>query len=170
MAGIDAANLAGFHKIKINAVSIRDFNTDAESLKQFIDLSETKGVEIRFIELMPFTGVGWEADGFIKSAELIEIMKQTEEMVPLALDNTSQTSRIWSLRDKKARFGFISSVSESFCSSCDRIRITAEGNLRPCLHNSREYPLRELMRSDSSDEKLLETIQFGLSEKWKEHP
>ncbi|MHA2276007.1 MAG: GTP 3',8-cyclase MoaA, partial [Candidatus Kariarchaeaceae archaeon] len=69
-----------------------------------------------------------------------------------------------------ARIGFISSVSESFCDSCNRVRITAEGNFRPCLHNSKEYQLRDLIRSNTDRKEIVKVIKNALLEKWKAHP
>ncbi|MFV2014499.1 MAG: GTP 3',8-cyclase MoaA [Candidatus Heimdallarchaeota archaeon] len=168
--GIDEVLKYDFKEIKINAVSISQFNDDFESLKMFIDFSEEKNIEIRFIEFMPFTGTNWDNGGFISSSVLREIIKKTENMIPLETIISSQTSRTWSLRDGKAKIGFVSSVSESFCHSCNRVRITSEGNFRPCLHNAKEYPLRNLIRSDTDRDKILTTLRAAVKEKWKEHP
>lgn len=170
IAGIKSALKADFDQVKINAVSIKSFNSDLESLTDFIDFSEEYGVEVRFIELMPFTGNEWEDGGFISSAKLREIIRKKEDLIELPMDNPSSTSKTWSARDGKAKLGFISSVTESFCDNCNRVRITAEGNLRPCLHNKKEYPLKPLIRSGASDSEILNLIKKGLNEKWKEHP
>ncbi|MHA2172516.1 MAG: GTP 3',8-cyclase MoaA [Candidatus Kariarchaeaceae archaeon] len=175
--GIKTAISVGFDEIKLNAVAIQDFNNDYTSLKQFIDFSESNGIEIRFIEFMPFTGVEWgnqnnggNGHKFIKSKELRDNIQKFEKMDELPLDDISRTSKTWSMRDQQAKIGFISSISESFCDQCNRIRITAEGNLRPCLHESKEYPLRDLLRSGASDDEILEKIRAGINQKWKEHP
>ncbi|MCE7735103.1 MAG: GTP 3',8-cyclase MoaA [Candidatus Heimdallarchaeota archaeon] len=168
--GIDEALKYDFMEIKINAVSLNQFNDDYDSLKDFIDFSEDKGIEIRFIEFMPFTGMNWNNGEFVTSKNLIDTIGQKEKMIPLDTINPSQTSRTWSLRNGKAKIGFISSVSESFCHSCNRVRITADGDFRPCLHNSKEYPLRDLIRSNSDPDTILKVIKMGLQEKWKEHP
>lgn len=170
MDGISAAINANFENIKINSVALRDFNNDYASLKEFIDFSEENNVEIRFIEFMPFTGTNWRNGQYIDSNSMIEEIKAHEEITELPLLDPSQTSRIWSLREGKSKIGFISSVSNSFCDSCNRIRITAEGNLRPCLHNSKEYPLRDLIRKNVPKEEIMAIIQKGLNEKWKAHP
>jgi cyclic pyranopterin phosphate synthase len=167
--GIEASIAVGFKEIKINAVSIKEFNDDYASLKKFIDFSEEHDIEVRFIEFMPFTGMNWNNGGFISSETLRQTISQHESLVPLDLVESS-TSKIWALRDGKARLGFISSVSESFCNSCNRVRITAEGNFRPCLHNHKEYKLRDLIRKNGKGEEIIKIINTALHEKWKEHP
>lgn len=168
--GIDEALKYNFKEIKINAVSLNQFNDDYDSLKEFIDFSEERGIEIRFIEFMPFTGMNWNNGEFVTSKNLRETINQNETMILLDTINVSQTSKTWSLRDGKAKIGFISSVSESFCHSCNRVRITADGDFRPCLHNAKEYPLRDLIRSNADQSTILKVIKLGLLEKWKEHP
>ena len=168
MEGIELAMKLGFD-IKINAVSIKTFNDDVQSLKSFINFSERTGIQVRFIELMPFTGNQWTRKRFISSSELRDKIKNICDLKERNRDR-AQTSRNFSILENGAKLGFISSVTESFCNNCDRIRITADGNLRPCLHANREYPLRELMRDGISDDELLEKIKSGIAEKWEEHP
>ncbi len=178
LRGISVAKDLGF-EIKINAVALKEFNTNEEDLGGFINFSEENDLEFRFIELMPFSKIGWNngsinnggiTEDFISSKEIIKTIRLSENITKLPVINQSQTSRSWSLREGKVKFGFISSVSESFCDSCDRIRITAEGYLRPCLHASKEYPLIDLLRNRASDEEIITRIRMGLNEKWKEHP
>lgn len=164
--GIDEALKYRF-EIKINAVSIKTLNDDLESLESFIAFSNRTGTQIRFIELMPFTGNQWTERRFLSSKELREKIEKISKLKEEPRGIT-QTSRNYSTGG--AKFGFISSVTETFCSNCDRIRITADGNLRPCLHANKEYPLRELMRNGITDEELLEKIKIGLAQKWEQHP
>ena len=97
-------------------------------------------------------------------------MYNLDEFEEDPLQDQSQTSRMWSIKGSKGKIGFISSVSESFCNHCDRIRFTAEGNFRPCLHCIKEYPLLDLLRNNGSDEEIVEILRMGLNEKWAEHP
>ncbi len=168
LVGIDMAASIGI-KVKINAVSMKTFNDDKVSLNKFIEYSANTGIEIRFIELMPFTGNDWSADKYLSSEDLRTAFNRIEPLEEIDKDSPSQTSRVF-IGKSGAKIGFISSVSESFCESCDRIRITADGNLRPCLHANKEYSLRDLMRSGASDEELLNVIRDGLNEKWASHP
>lgn len=166
--GIDLAIKLGFI-VKINAVSVKSFNDERVILEKFLEFSIEKQVPIRFIELMPFTGNKWSANKFLSSEELRERFKEIDEIIEMKKDHISQTSRVYSTK-KGASIGFISSVSESFCKNCNRIRITADGNLRPCLHQGNEYSLRDPIRSGASDNDILKIIEDGLSKKWTEHP
>ena len=139
--GIDSAIAANFISLKLNAVAIRSFNTDNQSLSDFISYIKEKEIEIRFIEQMPFTGNIWSNTTFISSSEIKESLIKLESFEPINPENDAQTSRVWKIDNSEGKIGFISSVTESFCQYCDRIRITADGNLRPCLHSNKEYPL-----------------------------
>jgi cyclic pyranopterin phosphate synthase len=168
--GIRKAIQVGFKEIKINAVSIKAFNDDWESIEEFIKFSQETGIEVRFIEIMPFSGNNWTDNGFISSSELRNQIKQHMDLIPLESQDQSSTSKTWEVGQEGAKIGFVSSVSESFCSTCNRVRITADGKLRPCLHNSSEYDLKDALRGDASDEEIEELIKSGIKKKWKEHP
>lgn len=167
MQGIEAAIAQGF-KTKINAVALKGI-TDRE-IDQFLNFSEQKDIEVRFIELMPFNGNEDFRSFFLSKNDLLELFARIDEPIPLPKKDPSQTSTVYGFRNRKARIGFIPSVTESFCASCNRIRITASGTLRPCLHAPDEIPLRELLRNNDNDEVILATIREGVSRKWKEHP
>ena len=154
-------------RIKLNTVLINGFNDNEVS--DFIDFSEKTGIEARLIELMPFTGNNWKFGSFLSKADVIQSIQSRENLKELKPKTESQTSRTYSLRDGKAKLGFIASVSESFCKTCDRIRITAEGNLRACLHSPLELPLKQNLNICSTAELRAKIIQF-IKKKWKEHP
>ncbi len=167
MTGIEKALQLGF-KTKINAVALKGI-TDRE-IERFIDFSMQKNVEVRFIELMPFNGNEHFRDYFISKQEIIDLIRQKEEIRELPKADPNQTSIVYALRNGKARIGFIASVTESFCNTCNRIRITANGTIRPCLHDPLEEPIRFRMRQGISDEQLLTIIRNVINKKWKEHP
>ncbi len=170
LKGIAKAREVGFDDIKINAVSIATLNADEKSLQQFVDLAKEYRLEIRFIELMPFSGNNWKDGGFIASKTLRDVFNSFDTLEVLPMVDKSSTSTSWKLKESGVKIGFISSVTETFCSACDRMRITADGKLRPCLHSKREYDIRELLRDGSEDNIIEELIRKGLSEKWAEHP
>ena len=173
MAGVDTAIETGFDVIKINAVAMKNFNTDEESLRKFVNFIKKTGLELRFIEQMPFNGIDldtWKDKNYISSKDIRKKLHKLDEFEEDPLDDESQTSRMWSIKGGKGKIGFISSVSESFCSFCDRIRFTAEGNFRPCLHCNKEYPLLDLLRNHGSDEDIIKILKKGLNEKWDQHP
>ena len=164
--GIKFAKLSGFD-VKINAVAINGFN-DLEIL-DFIDFSEQTGITVRFIELMPFTGNQWSKEKYISKKEMMDKVADLEEFKKLAPKDPAQTSSVYSLREGKAKIGFIASISESFCQNCNRIRLTVNGNLRPCLHSPLEVQLKEILET-GSDEEIMKEIVAIVKKKWKQHP
>jgi cyclic pyranopterin phosphate synthase len=111
ISGIDMAIKVGFENIKINVVALNGINTDEKSLRDFISFSEEKGVEIRYIELMPFSGIGWDKGtihnggndkSFISSKEIIQIIQQMDDLQAIPMEDPSQTSRIWRIRNGNA--------------------------------------------------------------------
>lgn len=167
MEGIEAAIHHGF-KTKINAVALKGL-TDKE-IEDFLTFSEKKNVEVRFIELMPFNGNEDFRKFFLSKDEILNLMSKIDEPIMIPKDDPSKTSVTYTFRNRSARIGFIPSVTESFCSSCNRIRITASGTIRPCLHAPEETPLRPLLRMEVPDAEILETIRKCVNKKWKEHP
>ncbi len=167
MRGIEAAIEHRF-KTKINAVALKGI-TDLE-IEKFLRFSEEKNIEVRFIELMPFNGNEDFRKFFISKEELLGLLARIDEPIPLPKNDPSQTSTVYGFRNSKARIGFIPSVTESFCDSCNRIRITASGTLRPCLHAPDETPLRDLLRKRANDEEILNKIRTSVNNKWRGHP
>ncbi len=165
-AGIMAA-LDTKMKVKINAVAIRGFN-DSE-IFDFIKFSAKYDVTVRFIELMPFSGNFWDRDRFISKAELLQRIQQKYDVVPLPQEDPSQTSTVYKVEPIGGKIGFIASVTESFCSTCNRLRLTAEGFLRPCLHSSIEVSLRDHLRNGATDEQLIDIIREIVMKKPQAH-
>ena len=157
LSGIKAAQDAGFENIKINTVLLKGFN-DGE-LYDFIDLTKDNAIHVRFIELMPL-GVAkdWESDRFMTTA-MIEGMLQNAEL--LKIDGVA---RVYRLPDHKGTIGLICPMSHSFCPSCNKIRVTADGKLKPCLHSDQEIDLKGLQ-----GKALEEAIQNGVLQKPESH-
>jgi cyclic pyranopterin phosphate synthase len=157
LSGIKAAQDAGFENIKINTVLLKGFN-DGE-LYDFIDLTKDNAIHVRFIELMPL-GVAkdWERDRFMTTA-MIEGMLQNAEL--LKIDGVA---RVYRLPDHKGTVGLICPMSQSFCPSCNKIRVTADGKLKPCLHSDQEIDLRGLQ-----GKALEEAIKNGILQKPESH-
>jgi GTP 3',8-cyclase len=163
--GIKEAQKYPFQEIKLNAVAIKNFNDN--EIMDFVTFSEQTGITVRFIELMPFTGNNWNLGEYISKHEILSIL-QAEDLKPIQQKIKSQTSTEYTLRHGKAKIGFIASVSESFCETCDRIRLTSEGNIRTCLHSNHEIPIREHLHLSDAD--IYDILQKGVSEKWAGHP
>ncbi|WP_405341426.1 GTP 3',8-cyclase MoaA [Ruminococcus sp.] len=157
LSGIKAAQDAGFENIKINTVLLKGFN-DGE-LYDFIDLTKDNAIHVRFIELMPL-GVAkdWERDRFMSTA-MIEGMLQNAEL--LKIDGVA---RVYRLPDHKGTVGLICPMSQSFCPSCNKIRVTADGKLKPCLHSDQEIDLKGLQ-----GKALEEAIKSGILQKPESH-
>ena len=137
-AGLEAAFEAGFEKIKINAVLIGGFN-DNEIL-QLADLTRQYPVDMRFIEMMPMYDSGdFNETAFIPYTRVLDYLP---EAVPVKHDGG--VAKLYRLPGAKGNIGLISPVSAHFCGECNRIRLTADGKLKPCLHSPDEYSLKGL--------------------------
>ena len=138
LAGIEAARAAGLLPIKINAVLIRGFNDD--ELMDLARLSLEADVHVRFIELMPIgEGCRFWPEGYLSAEDAIAMMPGLE-----SLDASDGVAQSWRLPGAAGTVGFIKPVSHHFCGSCNRLRLTADGMLKPCLHSDSEIPVRGL--------------------------
>jgi cyclic pyranopterin phosphate synthase len=156
--GIGAAIEAGFDRIRLNAVSIRGI-TESEivPLAQF---ARQHGLELRFIEYMPLDADGrWRHDDVLSGDEVLAIIDdQVGRLDPTTDQDPSQPASDHEYRDGGGRVGFINSVTHPFCGACDRLRLTAEGQIRNCLFSTVEWDARHIMRSGGSDEQLAELL------------
>ena len=148
--GIDAAISAGFQRIKINAVLMKNYNLD-----EAIDLASfalDKGMDISFIEEMPLGDIGAHSRHaeFISSEDLRSILEQKFTLIKDTY-HTGGPSRYWSAKGYDNKIGFISPHSENFCASCNRVRVTASGRLLLCLGNEHSIDLRQILRAPESD-------------------
>jgi cyclic pyranopterin phosphate synthase len=133
----------GIKPVKINTVLIKGINDD--EINDLIRLTEDYPVHVRFIELMPMgEGLNYYDTGFISSEQVLE---QQKELVPLN-NNMSSTASLFMLPNSKGTVGFISPLSCKFCSSCNRIRLTSTGTIKPCLHSDTEYDLKKYLESE----------------------
>ena len=137
-AGLEAALEAGFDKVKINAVLIGGFNDD--EIEALADLTVKYPVDMRFIELMPIQ----DHDEFGESAYVpySRVLKKLPQAVPVARDGG--VAKLYRLPGAKGNIGLISPISAHFCSECNRLRLTADGKLKPCLHSADEYSIKGL--------------------------
>lgn len=137
-AGLDAALEAGFEKIKINAVLIGGFNDD--EILPLAELTKQYPVDMRFIEMMPMYDSGdFGRNAFISCTRVLD---QLPDAVPA--ENDGGVARLYRLPGAQGSIGLISPVSAHFCADCNRIRLTADGKLKPCLHSADEYCLKGL--------------------------
>lgn len=165
--GIDAALEAGLDPVKINVVAMRGVNDD--ELLDFAAFGRDKGVTVRFIEFMPLDAQGaWTNEQVLTQAEIVE---RIDAVHPLAVvdGRGSAPAEQFRYRDGRGEIGVIASVTHSFCSSCDRVRLTAEGALRNCLFAVEETDLRSLLRGGASDDELAAVIERVVGAKWAGH-
>lgn len=162
LEGIAAAKRVGLLPIKINVVVINGFNTD--EILDFINLAN-QDVEVRFIELMPIGEVAsWNKDKFISNQELIERYKDLFEDKDLKY---SGPAKYYVKKDNGGKIGFINTISDHFCESCNRIRMTASGKLKLCLHSNKEIDLKEALEFD--EEKLVSYLREIIYSKPGQH-
>lgn len=136
--GFHAALDAGFEKIKLNAVLIGGFNDD--EIVPLAELTRRYPVDMRFIEMMPMCdSAGFGADAYIPYTRVLDVLP---EVCPVPKDGG--VAKLYRLPGAKGNIGLISPVSAHFCGECNRIRLTADGRVKPCLHSSAEYPLKGL--------------------------
>lgn len=153
LAGLDAALNAGFEKIKINAVLIGGFNDD--EIGDLAELTRRYPVDMRFIEMMPmYDSSDFDASAFIPYTRVLE---RLPELTPAAQDGG--VAKLYRLPGAMGNIGLISPVSAHFCAECNRIRITADGKVKPCLHSGDEYSLKGL--DFAGMKQVLETAIWG---------
>lgn len=138
LKGIHAALNAGFRKVKLNTVLIGGFNED--EISALAELTKTRSLDVRFIELMPmYNGGDFDAAAFIPCSVVTD---RLPELLPAVSDGG--VARLYRLPGAEGNIGLISPISNHFCGSCNRIRLTADGKVKPCLHSPAEYSLKGL--------------------------
>jgi cyclic pyranopterin phosphate synthase len=153
--------------IKVNAVAMRDF-TEHEVFS-FCELARNADYQVRFIEFMPLDGDrAWSPDQVLTGAELRALIDAVHPLEPLPREPHA-TARVFRFRDGRGEIGFINPVSEPFCADCNRIRLTAEGELRTCLFSVRETDLREPLRAGATDAELERVIGDAVWRKELKH-
>jgi cyclic pyranopterin phosphate synthase len=165
--GIDAAVDAGFSPVKVNCVLIRGVND--EEIVDFARFGRERGVTIRFIEFMPLDAEeGWAPGTVVPGAEVVAAIASVYPLAPVEVRGSAPAERFRYL-DGKGEIGVIASVTQSFCGSCDRVRLTAEGMFRNCLFAVKETDLRAVVRGGGSDDDLAAAIAADVGTKWAGH-
>jgi len=173
LSGLELAVRTGFNPVKVNTVILRDFNDDRESLSRFINLTFNWPVHLRFIELMDFSPV---KGLFVSATEIFKKLKDNRlikeaELEPVFVEGSGPAAHHYRLPGMKGTFGFIAPYSHHFCGTCNRLRLTADGQLRTCLFSNRSYDIKAMMRQGASDEEIITLLKKALAEKpgnWQE--
>jgi cyclic pyranopterin phosphate synthase len=170
LAGIEAARKAGLRPIKINIVAIAGFNDD--EILDFARLTLGEDLQVRFIEFMPIgESSEWRPDQSIPASE---VKRRIETLAPLQPVQNGRSAadgpaRLFQLPGARGIIGLISPVSDHFCASCNRLRLTADGKLKTCLFSDEEVDLKSLIRSGAADEALEKIIYQAISRKPLRH-
>jgi cyclic pyranopterin phosphate synthase len=167
--GLEAAERAGFAPIKINCVVMRGFNAD--EVEAFAEISRVKPWHVRFIEVMP-TGdnLDVQSDEFVDSDELIERIGRIGDLRPVSGPKGNGPAVYYAFPDAPGTIGVITPMSHNYCERCNRMRLTADGQLRPCLFGSIQTNLRDpLRRGEPIEPLVLETLRIKPERHWLAH-
>lgn len=164
--GIHEALRVGL-RIKINCVVMPGINDD--EVLDFVELARELPITVRFIEFMPFLDNNWSLSGVISSQDLRDRIELTMRLLP-TLRKPGQVATTYKIAHFVGDIDFVSSVTESFCEDCNRLRLTAEGTLKSCLFLPGTVSIRDLLRENATDEELISAVKSCLNGKWKEHP
>jgi GTP 3',8-cyclase len=168
LAGLaEAERHPGLRPIKVNCVAIKGFTE--EEVPALAELARRKPYVVRFIEFMPLDAdQAWRGDDVLTGGEIRALIEERWPLEELPA-KASSTARRFRFADGAGEIGFVNPVSEPFCSTCDRIRLTADGQLRTCLFSRREWDLKTPLRDGSSDKRLEELIRFAVAHKELKH-
>jgi GTP 3',8-cyclase len=163
LRSIDIAADSGLARSKINVVAMRGLNED--EFADFADLARERDLDIRFIEFMPLdSGRSWNPGRVVSESEIIESIEQRHGLEQRDSQNLHSTSRDYHFKDgAPGRIGVIASVTRPFCGACNRLRVTAEGAVRPCLFSNTEWDIRPLLRSGGSHDDI---VRFLVDSVW----
>jgi cyclic pyranopterin phosphate synthase len=168
LAGLEEAErYPELRPIKVNCVAIRGFTE--EEVPALAELARRKPYVVRFIEFMPLDAdEAWRDDDVLTGGEIRALIEERWPLEEIPA-KASSTARRFRFADGAGEIGFVNPVSEPFCSSCDRIRLTADGQLRTCLFSRREWDLKTPLREGASDEELTGLIRFAVRHKELKH-
>lgn len=148
-------------KLKINAVVMRGLND--HQILPFVDMTQDEDIEVRFIEYMPFGGNKWSEKKMMSYSDMLDVIREKYPDIARLKGAKNDTSKTWQVPGHVGRVGFITSMTHNFCGTCNRLRITSDGNLKVCLHGEAEVSLRDLLRKDHGgepmDEEAFEAIR-----------
>ena len=169
LAGIAAAQDAGFEEIRLNAVAIRGLTE--EEIIPLAEFARERGLELRFIEFMPLDAEHhWSNDQLLTGADIRRVVEgRWGPLIPACRSNPSQPAIDFEFADGRGSIGFINPVSEPFCGDCNRLRLTAEGQVRNCLFSTIEWDARRVLRGGGSDDDLRALVRASVAAKAAAH-
>ena len=162
LEGIEEAKKIGLLPLKINVVLIGGFNDD--EIEKFVKLTIDDDMQVRFIELMPIgQASGWAKENFIPNTVVLDKFK---DLQPVPQMDKSSPAEYYRLPGAKGLVGLINPISHRFCSNCNRLRLTADGKIKPCLNSNQEIDIKKVLKSGGDLEK---TIQIAIQQKPLRH-
>jgi len=162
LEGIEEAKKIGLLPLKINVVLIGGFNDD--EIENFVKLTIDDDMQVRFIELMPIgQASGWAKENFIPNTVVLDKFK---DLQPVPQMDKSSPAEYYRLPGAKGLVGLINPISHRFCSNCNRLRLTADGKIKPCLNSNQEIDIKKVLKSGGDLEK---TIQIAIQQKPLRH-
>jgi GTP 3',8-cyclase len=165
--GIDAAQGAGLSPVKVNMVVQRGVNDD--ELVDMAAFGRERSVEMRFIEFMPLDASGdWRSSSVVSAAEIVAAIHASFPLVEVPRTGSAPAQR-WYYADGSGSIGVIPTVTEAFCGSCDRVRLTADGQFRTCLFALEDHDLRGLLRTGADDDAVAAAMATAVAGKWAGH-
>ncbi|XP_074204755.1 molybdenum cofactor biosynthesis protein 1 isoform X1 [Camelus bactrianus] len=167
MEGIHKAIELGYSPVKVNCVVMRGLNED--ELLDFVALTKGLPLDVRFIEYMPFDGNKWNFKKMVSYKEMLDTLRQRWPELEKLPEEESSTAKAFKIPGFQGQVSFITSMSEHFCGTCNRLRITADGNLKVCLFGNSEVSLRDHLRAGASEEELLSIIGTAVGRKKRQH-
>ncbi len=167
LGAMDAAEEAGLAPLKVNVVLLRGHNDD--EILAFADFARRTGRVVRFIEFMPLDADGaWRRDRLVPGQEVFDRIAAVWPLEPIEPGGSAPAER-FRFRDGCGEVGLISSVTQPFCGTCDRLRLTADGSLRNCLFSDREISVREMLRAGAGDDELALALREAVWSKLPGH-
>ncbi|HCV36698.1 MAG TPA: GTP 3',8-cyclase MoaA, partial [Acidimicrobiaceae bacterium] len=166
LAGIDRAVEVGIKPVKVNVVVMRGVNDD--EILSFARFGRDQGIVVRFIEFMPLDAdKAWSDRAVVTQSEILSTIGGVFPLVPV--ERTSAPANRFRYEDGAGEVGVVASVTQKFCDSCDRIRLTADGQVRNCLFAADEFDLRSLLRRGATDAEIGEMFEWAVGSKWAGH-
>ena len=165
--GIEVAKKIGLNPVKINIVILRGINDDEPV--NFARMSADEGWHVRFIEFMPFGMPETSSGGLVSTREIQESIQSLGKLEPYTGKTDNGPAKYYRLPGAKGTIGFISPMTEHFCHTCNRLRLTSDGQLRPCLLDDDEVNLKERLRNGADTEELKQLIQQAVIIKRERH-
>ncbi|KAK2751053.1 hypothetical protein FQN57_000128 [Myotisia sp. PD_48] len=149
-------------KLKINCVIMRGLNE--REILPFVEMGREKALEVRFIEYMPFDGNKWSKGKMVPYQEMLNTIRSKHPNLEKVKDHENDTSKTYKVPGFEGKLGFITSMTHNFCGTCNRLRITSDGNLKVCLFGNTEVSLRDMIRQQNNnqplDDQALETLDL----------